>query len=262
MDLVNLLYQYLNRFINSEELLARLKKINLTKYSKYEVIKIKELIKDLEKIIKEIPNAKDEVEEERLKSINRILNSFTEDVMASLDEEGKKFVEKQKANLENDKKKVNDGGKLYDAIVELMDNNEIVNKYYDKMDSKELLAFITQYISAPITPALTQSAFDDLVRVGIEEDKREALWRLAFNYTNKNKDFTKIVDYFILKRDAYYLEELVSAVEESLDMEHLLKKVKETNDKEFINEIIRRGKDIDYLFSDEELKKIKEFLLN
>lgn len=263
MDLVKLLYKYINKFINSKELLVSLKQIDLIKYSEDEILKIKELIKDLEKIIKEIPNEIDEAEKKRLKDIDKLLNALNnENIYKSLDEDGLDFVKRKKESLEKDKKIINDGGKLYDAVVDLLDNNELINKYFDKMSNKEMLEFITEYISVPITPALTQSEFDDLVMVGIEEDKREALWRLAFNYNNKNKDFTKIVDYFILKRDAYYLEELVSAVEEDLDMKHLLKKVKETNDKDFINEIIRRGKDIDYLFSEEELKKIKEFLLN
>ena len=262
MDLVKLLYKYINKFINSKELLASLKQIDLAKYSEDEIVKIKELIKDLEKIIKEIPNEIDEIEKKRLKEIDKLLNALNDDnIYKSLDDEGLDFIKREKDSLEKDKNVVKDGGKLYDTVVDLVDNNELINKYFDKMSNKEMLEFITEYISVPITPALTQSEFDDLVMVGIEEDKREALWRLAFNYNNKNKDFTKIVDYFILKRDAYYLEELVSAVEEDLDMEHLLKKVKETNDKDFINEIIRRGKDITYLFNDEELKKIKEFLL-
>ena len=263
MDLVKLLYKYINKFINSKELLASLKQIDLTKYNKYEIVKIKELIKDLEKIIKEIPNEIDEVEKKRLKDIDKLLNALNdENIYKSLDDEGLDFIKRKKDSLEKDKKMTNDSGKLYDAVVELLDNNELINKYFDGMSNKEMLELITEYISVPITLSLTQSEFDDLVMVGIEDDNREALWRLAFNYNNKNKDFTKIVDYFILKRDAYYLEELVSAVEEDLNMEHLLKKVKETNDKDFINEIIRRGKDLDYLFSEKELKKIKEYLLN
>ena len=248
MDLVKLLYKYINKFINSKELLASLKQIDLTKYNKYEIVKIKELIKDLEKIIKEIPNEIDEVEKKRLKDIDKLLNALNdENIYKSLDDECLDFIKRKKDSLEKDKKIANDSGKLYDAVVELLDNNELINKYFDGMSNKEMLELITEYISAPITLSLTQSEFDDLVMVGIEDDNREALWRLAFNYNNKNKDFTKIVDYFILKKDAYYLEELVSAVKDDLDMEHLLKKVKETNDKNFINEIIRRGKDVEYL---------------
>ena len=44
MDLVKLMYKYINKFINSEELLASLKKIDLTKYSEDEILKIKEFL--------------------------------------------------------------------------------------------------------------------------------------------------------------------------------------------------------------------------
>lgn len=67
------------------------------------------------------------------------------------------------------------------------------------MNDFELLEFITQFISVPITPNISQEAFDDLVLVGIKEDKRESLWRLAMNYNQKRKDFSKIEDYFIKK---------------------------------------------------------------
>lgn len=77
------------------------------------------------------------------------------------------------------------------------------------MRDLELLEFITQYISAPMTPNINQETFDNLVDVGIKEDKREALWRLVFSYNGKNKYFTRIENYFIAKIDDYYLTELV-----------------------------------------------------
>ena len=44
MDLVNLMYKYINRFINSDELLEELKKLELNHYSKEEEQEIKQLI--------------------------------------------------------------------------------------------------------------------------------------------------------------------------------------------------------------------------
>ena len=44
-------------------------------------------------------------------------------------------------------------------------------------------------------------------------------------------------------------------------MDYLINKVIETKDKDFIKEIISRGKDISYLFSEEKLEKIKDALL-
>jgi len=96
-----------------------------------------------------------------------------------------------------------------------------------------------------------------LVKVGIEEDKREALWRLAFNYNGKNKDFSLIEDYFILKRDDYYLVELISAVEEDLNMDKLIEKILLTKDKKFINNIVKRVLDMG-ITDIEKIKEIKE----
>ena len=46
-----------------------------------------------------------------------------------------------------------------------------------------------------------------------------------------------IEDYFIEKRDDYYLTELISAVREDLNMKKLKKKVIATKDKKFINKV-------------------------
>ena len=50
MDLVNLMYKYINRFINSDELLEELKKLELNHYSKEEEQEIKQLILDVQNI--------------------------------------------------------------------------------------------------------------------------------------------------------------------------------------------------------------------
>ena len=123
------------------------------------------------------------------------------------------------------------------------------------MNDLELLEFITQYISVPMPPILIQDEFDDLARIGIERDMREALWRLAFNYHHKEIDFTLIEDYFILKRDDYYLTELISAVEEDLDKDKLINKIIDTLDKDFIYQVAQTGYQIG-IFSDEEIKEI------
>ena len=81
-----------------------------------------------------------------------------------------------------------------------------------------------------------------------KEDKREVLWRLAVNYNNKNKDFTLIENYFIDKRDDYYLIELISAVKEDLDMEKLFKNVIATNDKEFMSNCYNRAKKHGFIY--------------
>ncbi len=57
------------------------------------------------------------------------------------------------------------------------------------------------------------------------------------NYNRKDKDFSKIEDYFIEKRDDYYLAELISGVNEDLDLDKLTQKVLNTNDLDFIKKL-------------------------
>ena len=47
MNLVTLMYKYINRFINSDELLESLKELDLNNFSKEEKISINKLIDDI-----------------------------------------------------------------------------------------------------------------------------------------------------------------------------------------------------------------------
>lgn len=133
----------------------------------------------------------------------------------------------------------------------------LVNKNYDKkMNDLELLEFIAQCVCPPMVPNISDETFANLVKIGIKEDKRGALWRLAFNYKGKKKDFTPIAEYFIEKRDDFYLTELISAVQSDLNVSDLVDKVMKTKDKKFIfgcgNAAIKLG-----IFTDEEIETIK-----
>lgn len=187
MELVNLMYRYVNRFINSNELIKELKKIDISNYQ--------------------------------------------------------------------DKEKIKDGGKLYTKITDLLTNNSVINKSASKMNDKELLTFITRYILVPLPPPIKQEDFNDLVKVGIKEDNREALWRLAVNY-NKKMDFTLIEDYFIDKRDSYYLIELISATD-SVNLDNIVSKVVATNDREFMIDLANRSLELS-IFAKDDIDKIKE----
>lgn len=251
MELVNLMYRYVNRFINSNELINELKKIDISNYQDKEVIN--KLIKDIEEVREKTPNEIDEVEKKRLEQIDHLLDKFKE-VNAS-DEQAKEFIEKQYNNLLKDKERVRDGGKLYTRVANLLTNNSVINKSASKMNDKELLTFITRYISVPLPPPIKQEDFNDLVKVGIEEDNREALWRLAVNY-DKKMDFTLIENYFIDKRDSYYLIELISATD-NVNLDNLVSKVVATNDREFMIDLANRSLELS-IFTKEDIDKIKE----
>ena len=118
-----------------------------------------------------------------------------------------------------------------------------------------MLEFIAQNIQAPFPPNLTQEEFDRLVKVGIENDEREWLWRLAFNYERRKINFDEIVDYFIKKKDGYYLTELISAVGEYLNIDSIFDKIE---DKELIEDMKKRKDVIRFYVSDEQYNKLLE----
>ena len=251
MELVNLMYRYVNRFINSNELIKELKKIDICNYQDKEVIN--KLIKDIEEVRETTPNVLDKVEKKRLEEIDNLLDKFKE--VNTSDNELKEFIEKQYKNLLKEKEKIKDSGKLYTKITDLLTNNSVINKSASKMNDKELLTFITRYISVPLPPPIKQEDFNDLVKVGIKEDNREALWRLAVNY-DKKMDFTLIEDYFIDKRDSYYLIELISATD-SINLDNMVSKVVATNDREFMIDLANRSLELS-IFTKEDIDKIKE----
>ena len=213
MNLVTLMYKYINRFINSDELLESLEELNLKNFSKEEKISINKLIDDIKIIKDKTANEIDEIEKNRLETIERIVSNINIILESdNLEKDLREKIEHRKEYLLEDKKKVKDGGKLYESIYILLADNKLINHYWDLMNDYELLKFIAQYISVPIPPQIDQEKFNDLVKVGIKNNEREWLWRLAFNYNRKNKDLSLLEDYFIEKKDSYYLTELISAV--------------------------------------------------
>lgn len=249
MNLVTLMYKYINRFINSDELLESLEELNLKNFSKEEKISIIKLIDDIKIIKDKTANEIDEIEKNRLETIERIVSNINIILDSdNLEKDLREKIEHRKEYLLEDKKKVKDGGKLYESIYILLADNKLINHYWDLMNDYELLEFIAQYISVPIPPQIDQEKFNDLVKVGIKNNEREWLWRLAFNYNRKNKDFSLIEDYFIEKKDSYYLTELISAVREDLDMKNLKEKVLATKDKKFITSVKKTLKDYEIEF--------------
>lgn len=249
MDLVSLMYKYINRFINSDELLESLEELDLNNFTDEEKVSIKKLIDDIKSIKDKIPNEVDEIEKNRLEINEKYVNGIDKILQNNtLENKLKEKFLKIREGLLEDKKKVKDGGKLYESLFTLLADNDLINYYCDLLNDYELLEFIAQYISVPMPPQISQEKFDKIVKVGIENDEREWLWRLAFNYNEKNKDFSLIEDYFIEKRDDYYLTELISAVIEDLNMKKLKKKVIATKDKKFINKVKSTLKDYEIEF--------------
>ena len=235
MELVNLMYKYINKFINSDELVEGLEKLDLTKYSQDELLEIKKLKEKVKEIKDSILNEIDDCEKRRSDEIDKLLKALKE--AKTDDKEVISFINRSIKSLEKGKNQKRDGEKLYIELFNLLTQNELINRYMEKMNDKVFLKFITNYISVPCPPKLSQEKFNDLVKSGIEDDLREAIWRLAVNYENYNYDFFLIENYFIEKRDVYYITELISCAPNGIDMSKIISKIKNTDDKKFIEEV-------------------------
>ena len=249
-ELLKICYKFLNRFITEDELIKMLNDIDKNKYSKEEREELDKLIKEIIVILNKTPNEVDEFIINKKKKINEMIEMLEE---IPQNENYFDFLNKQIESLRNDYNKEIDSHKRWLAVVDYISESEYFNKSFESLSDYELLEFIAQYISTPFPPKLKQKEFDRLVKIGIENDKREWLWRLAFNYEESNFDFDSIVDYFIETKDGYYIAELISAVGQCLDIDKLIDKL---NDKELIKDLKDRKGVIEGYVTEEQFNRM------
>ena len=222
-EFLDLCYKFFNRFITSGEFLDLLEKLDLSIFSnddKDSFIDFKTHIRDM---VETIPNEIDDYvknEKDKIKSVIGRLEQIPKDEEF---EQLNNHVESLKKSYD---KELDSHDKWF-KIVEFIDENDFFNKSFDSLNDYELLEFITQYICTPLPPQLEQNRFDDLIRVGIENDEREWIWRMAVNYQYSGLNFDLIIDYFIEVKDSYYLSELMFALFDTLDIDSLIDKIKD-----------------------------------
>lgn len=126
-------------------------------------------------------------------------------------------------------------------------------------EEKNIIEQLKYRLTLDNPPLITQERFDAIVDVLIKEDRRELMWRLCGTYSNYN--YNKVIDYFVDKRDSWYVEELVCFVNGKLDQEYLVNKMIETKDKEFIKDALYLcGYCMETILEPHLLKKIYLFL--
>ena len=250
-ELLNICYKFFNRYITSNELIEELSNIDMTNLSQGDKKETNKLIKDIKIIVNNIPNEKDEYVIKEKENIKELIKKFEQISNDNNDD----FINQTLENLKNDYKKEVDSHERWFAITTCINDNDYFNNIIESLTDYEFLEFIAQNIRAPFPPNLTQEEFNKLVKAGIEKDEREWLWRLAFNYENREINFDEIIDYFIDKKDGYYLSELISAIGNELNIDSIIEKI---NDKELIEDLkSRKDVIIDYL-SDEQYNKLIE----
>lgn len=249
MELLNICYKFFNRFITVNELIENLSNMDKTNLDNNSKEKLNSLIIEIRKISEENPNREDELVRTKREQIQKIIDKFTKILEANEIDFIRNSLEHKKEEL----KKEMDCYDRWFKVIDYINENDYFNACFESLSDYELLEFITQYISAPFPPKLIQEEFDKLVKVGIEKDRRESLWRLAFNYERRDINFDAIIDYFISKKDGYYLAELISAVGENLDIDKIIDKI---NDKELINYLKEEKNIISKHVSEEQFNRL------
>ena len=249
-EMLNICYKFFNRFITADKLIEELTNMDTTDLSKKNIEEQKKLIKEIKTIAQNIPNEIDEYVIQKKDKIKNMIDRFEN---IPKDDKNLDFLNKHLENLKKDYEKEMDTHERWFKITDCINKNSYFNKVFESLTDYELLEFIAQNISAPFPPNLTQEEFDRLVKIGIEKDKREWLWRLAFNYENSNINFDLIVEYFINKKDGYYLAELISAVGERLNIDKIMDMI---NDKELIEDLKNRKSVISHYVSEEQFNRL------
>lgn len=263
MDYAKIVYKYINRGYDYKEVLNALKEVDSTNYSSDDKKLIKELIERIDNAYNTIPNEEDEYlikDEEKLKGIISNLTIVLNNFRGTDEDKGK--LTQQLESLKGDLNKKRDGGKLFIEISNIFKESEFIDKLVDNMSIEEELDLINTFICAPFPFNIDENEFKKLVDYSIKNDKRESLWRLAFNYEDYEFDFTEIIDYFILKRDYWYLVELMSAISETIDEKYkgyIFDNVMQTKDIDFMNKCASYGLRVGVV-TEEELKELKELL--
>jgi len=127
---------------------------------------------------------------------------------------------------------------LREKLEEVIVNDELYLSFVKKMDTKDLMLLITCYIRCNRIPHIDQEIFNELVIEAINYDYAlENVWRLAMNYDEKGFDFGLIDKFFVISKDAWYLSEYITSIEQ-VDHEKIVNMVVETKDKEFIKKIL------------------------
>ena len=250
MELLNICYKYINRFINSNELVNQLNGINKDRLTDMERQNIDELIKEIREISNSIPDSEDKLIQKEKETIKKLIKNLE---VIPRDVKNKDFIDRQLYQLRKDYDRKYDSYEKWLKVRTNIIENEYFNNCYNNLSKYELLRFITQYIGVPLPPKLGQNEFDELVKVGIENSEKELLWRLALNYAKKEMNLDLIINYYILKQDGYYISELISAVGEYLNVSNIFDKI---NDVDLIKDLSRRKNVMNEYVKDEDWNKL------
>lgn len=154
---------------------------------------------------------------------NTIVNNEYKDEISLL-------INEINSNLELDNNK---------KIEELLINNELFLSLIQLINDKDLMLLITYYISCEKPPEIGQITFNKLIEAAKNYDySLESVWRLAMNYDSKGYNFNLIDEFFVNSKDAWYLSEYISRIEQ-INQEKIINMIIANEDKNFIEELLQ-----------------------
>lgn len=236
MEFLKLCQKYFNRYLNAEDFLKNLKALDKD-LNKNEKASFDALTTSVEEIIRETNDDSDELIEQELKQLEASIKQI-DDIL----KKSKKVPPELKdelARMRKDAKRPRDNFDRWTRICDAIKENKLYQKRFDEMTDEQLLELIAEDMRAPRPVPIDADQFNRLVEVGIKNDRREWLWRLAFNYFDKGFDYNQIADYYIKCLDSYYLAELISAIGYALDIDPIIDQISEQiSDEGFIQDFI------------------------
>ncbi len=260
MDFVKIVYRYRNRYLNSEDLVESIENISKEELNDIDLNELEIIKNDVNDIIKNTKITLDDEEIRRRKETDKIIN-ILEKILNNPNNDDNDALDriKEKYNSFKEQEMIKrDSGNRYVELDNYLENCDLFKKYYNNMSDEELLNFITNYIKMPNPFKLSKEKLDDLIDIGLKQNNKEKLWRLAFNYAEYGIDTSKIEDYYINERDDYYLIELISAIKEYLNVDRIMDKVLDTNDDKFIHACANYATKLELFTWDELKEKLKQ----
>lgn len=256
MEFQKICQKYFNRYINSSELQAALKELDLSKLSDDEQVSFNALVISIDSIINETDNKPDELVESELKSIEEQIRRF-EDIIEKNKEKVPDEFKQHVAYLKEASKKPRDNFERWSQISDAIKQNKYYQGSLDSLSDSDLLKLIAQDIKAPRPIPISEEKYNQLVEAGKKEDARESLWRLALNYYEQDYNVETIADFYFEKKDFYYLSELISAVGEKLDIPKILERL---TDPEGIKYFVENSGATSQFISQEQTDELKKRL--
>lgn len=254
LEFLKTVQSYLNRYINASELVEALKQIDTSGMPIDEQSDYLVLISRIQDAIAETDDKKDRLVNEEFaqleSSIKRMetIKQKTQNLPKEIEDYIERLYKKRTIARDNLRRWRKVGGILKESAY--------YRRVFSALSDFELLELIAADMRATYPVDIDRDRYNALVKVGIGWDKREWLWRLAFNYLKEPYDISPIAKYYLDMDDSYYLTELISIAGEKLDIDDIIAEV-EKKDKKFIADFLQAEQIMNEYINEKQFKNLR-----